>query len=1082
MALEYRNIDVPFTKGVDRSQDEILAIPDKLQILKNMELSGDKLSCALRGGWRELVAGDTAYSGDNPIDATKARVFKRRREALLESSLGLHTADVDGAKWKQIKTTMNRAAVELEGAFHGPGRVIESDIAGTDDLKAIVYSSTHEKTASGQSAVYLRVVRKGVVIRDARIDTSTDNKAVSPRVVYDPTGSGGGPRFGIYWAQSDAAGATLTIRGTTLLTSNLGASLAVVTIKSDWTGTGQIDACFHDGPGSSNFFLAYPSSTTARSVQCLMLGTGAATTIDAQANSGTVFANPINAVSVCVTTDVVSTRDGYVAVVHSTNSADGLALVLADLENAAPAAAFTNIGNAPTGKIATLVDSFDSKHFWLAYEAGTPGVTTTVINAVCGKFTAFAPTFSTAAGFASTGIVRSVGIASGLHIRNRSVYVGAVHYSLTQSQHHEIEIGLSSASSHVAVTSLHDICSRLGFNGGFLFDSTFGGILDSPYLAYGSGATFPAQIPHATTGSATTFTLKQRGNGDRIVEATLDTTMLGIDITSLTWGAQINSVECGEALVLAGANPLLYDGQTLAELGFEQYPESTEITTSVALAGGGLPDGTYQFVCVFEWTDLQGNKHQSRPSTPVSIVIAGGGGLATLSITAVPTLRLTRKSNVIIAGYLTEANGSIFYRIPCGTAGLLSGQQNNASADTVGGFASATFGSSVTNLITGEQLYTTGGALSNSAYPACKHVASCQGRIWFCGGEEQQIRYTEERTIAFFPGTNEFYVFETDTSLGRCGLIEAMDDKLIVGQERQIGAIWGRGPNRLGQQNDFSPIMKVLGGNGVVWENTNCTALDADGLWFCDKAGLRHLNRSMQLSVAQDGVPIGAEVDTEVDTLIADAVVYAPKKQVRFVNNGAMLVWDYENHQWSVFTNDTDTPVKSATVTEDNVLVFLASNGYVLYESTTLYTDRNAGINIQINTAWLRVGALAGFQRLRAVHVLGSVAGSLFGPALSEITTFEIKVLHNYSVGLDQASSTTTVPDLSPFNSGSLDLDGAYPFQIDARPVTQKSEACMIQLKALCGEENTKLRISAISLQIGAKRGMFKTSSVQRAS
>lgn len=1090
MALQKIPVSVKFTQGLDRSSDEVLTIPTRLQVAKNVEFAAEKSSIQTRNGWLRQITGTTLFAGapngaaEAPA-ATLRRLWKRKTDLAVESDNGLHIAALLDAKWRQVVDSYNRAAVELTGVFHGQGHVVESDIAGTDNVKVIVYTSTEGVGLNG-TRVYLMVTRDGTVLRHERISSSSTD-AVSPRAVYNSVSQ----RFYVYWGEQNGAGPGHFVKGLSFTISSLVAgALTATTITSDWTGDGQIDACWHPYTSGGAVFLACPVNATARSLQCFKLAAADGTTISAQANSGTVLATTLTAVRVVPTSLVASSRVGYIAICHASTPANGLGVVVADLDNGAPAAAFTTIAQNPTGKMSVLTDPNNTTNFWLTWEEGTAGSESTRILTTNQRATAFTPTLATTTGFAVASTCLSVGLASDLHVRGRSVYVGTVKYSLEQAAHLEIEIGKTAVAGATHVGNLAvgrgDICARLTFNGAFLRDSTFGGLVKSLWSVNNiGGVSYPAQIPHAVAGSTTTFTTKQRGNGDRIVVQGIDTTPLGLDVAVLTWDTGLNSVEVGESAVLAGACPHFFDGNTLTELGFLCYPEAALVSVTGNNAGGSLADGAYQLVMVYEWVDQQGNKHQSRPSVPVTATVSGGGGNGSITINNLPYLNVTRKQGVVLVVFCTEVNGPIFYRIPVQTGGTPSayGVANDPATALTGALNTIT---TLTGINAGEQLYTTGGVLPAGPAPACKHVDVVQRRVWFSGCEEQQILYTEERTQGFFPNTNELYAFETDSELGRVSAIAELDDKVAVFQEKQIGVIVGSGPNRLGQQISFSPILKALSGLGHSWAESNVIAKDTYGIWFRDpERGLRHIGRGLQLTEVpvEDGtMPAGSEVDDLLSSM-SGAEKFEGKKQIRFFNGTSVLVWDYENKQWSQFVSASVTNVVHGASLP--AFGFFGASLFFLGRVSgewSVYSEGQSGggtdqgstnIVATITTGWLRLGELTGFQRLYSVQVKGQFRSGNSGIVESANGgSLQVFTENNYNVGLDQPGTS------SPSFAGAQWLAFAgSDWQLEHKPSVQKGESVRV---TVFYTSTGGSRITGISLLVGAKRGMFKTAQSQR--
>jgi hypothetical protein len=199
-------------------------------------------------------------------------------------------------------------------------------------------------------------------------------------------------------------------------------------------------------------------------------------------------------------------------------------------------------------------------------------------------------------------------------------------------------------------------------------------------------------------------------------------------------------------------------------------------------------------------------------------------------------------------------------------------------------------------------------------------------------------------------------------------------------QEKRLGAVTGRGPNALGQQNDFSPTLEVFSGVGHSWDESNVVVKDSFGVWFRDPdRGLRHLGRGLQVTEIQIGdtvAPAGSEVD-DLEDSFTGAAVWPAKKQIRFFGEASVLVWDYENKQWSQFDSDEVTAISGGVVASN--MVFLATvDGTVEVlneESGETLDNESIAIEASLVTAWLRLAELLGFQRVYRAGVLGQYTG-----------------------------------------------------------------------------------------------------------
>jgi hypothetical protein len=94
-------------------------------------------------------------------------------------------------------------------------------------------------------------------------------------------------------------------------------------------------------------------------------------------------------------------------------------------------------------------------------------------------------------------------------------------------------------------------------------------------------------------------------------------TQTGVNSLSLIFGGPIITQEIGNNLNLSGGVASMYDGNIVVEKNFHLYPEGDSVTAQPL--GGGLSTGKYQYCEVYEWTDNQGQIHQSATSIPTTL-------------------------------------------------------------------------------------------------------------------------------------------------------------------------------------------------------------------------------------------------------------------------------------------------------------------------------------------------------------------------------------------------------------------------------------------------------------------------------
>lgn len=192
-------------------------------------------------------------------------------------------------------------------------------------------------------------------------------------------------------------------------------------------------------------------------------------------------------------------------------------------------------------------------------------------------------------------------------------------------------------------------------------------------------------------------------------------------------GEHIGTPLGASTLLTGGCQPYLWDGAQLTEVGFAFPPVIYTATT--ATTGGFMPDGSWQYAVTYEYTDAEGNIHESAPTFSSVVTHASGTGTNRVTLT-VSTLKLTTKTTqstqarrVSVVLYRTKTGPSaVWYR----TVTATGAQNNDPEVDTV------TFVDTLAdNGLDIATLYAlpAGGELANEMPPPLRHAVVWNGRV-----------------------------------------------------------------------------------------------------------------------------------------------------------------------------------------------------------------------------------------------------------------------------------------------------------------------------------------------------------------
>lgn len=518
------------------------------------------------------------------------------------------------------------------------------------------------------------------------------------------------------------------------------------------------------------------------------------------------------------------------------------------------------------------------------------------------------------------------------------------------------------------------------------------------------------------------------------------------------------SKQIGGNLLIAGGVVKAYDGRSVVELGF--FHEASFY--AYAEGAGSIAAGTRFYMCLYEWTDNFGQIHRSAPSLQLTVTLTSAHSVVLSANCYFPTDKHSAndRTDIRIRFYRTVNGGNIFY--------FIGETDNDFTANIV------TFTDDVTdaNLITGEQIYTTGGEVENVAPPACRSLIVGGNRVFVTGLEDKGLFWFSKKFI-INEGVQFADVF-TRRADQRSQLLsderivggEEMDGKLIILKEASIIYQTGDGPLNTGLDDTFtSPDLLSTDGGAT---EPFATILTPVGIMYKGSKGIYVLRRNLSAEY------IGAQVEDFNDEYITSAVLLSDQNEVRFTTlEGSLLCYNYYFNQWSVFTNYDSV----GGVVWKGVYCHLKDTGVVNKEATD-YIDSAASIPLKIGTGWIKLSGIQNYQRIYKVLLLGRWKSD---------HTIRLDVYYDYQ---DFIQDTYT---LTPFDSSTYPVstkptntnlyaqvnDGTYQFEVKLNK--QKCQAVRFlitdQPVAPYGES---FELVDMTIQVGIKKGTMKVQKNKR--
>lgn len=494
---------------------------------------------------------------------------------------------------------------------------------------------------------------------------------------------------------------------------------------------------------------------------------------------------------------------------------------------------------------------------------------------------------------------------------------------------------------------------------------------------------------------------------------------------------KLNSLEFQNVLNISGGITKIYDGGYVTEMGFHHFP--IRISTTVT-ALGLFPAGTYSTKMTYSWSDKHGQYWESAPCAGDSFAMALNNDVTFVISSIMHTEKMN--TDIYVNTYMTRANGTTYY-----LANSTQIPQGNATVSV-----------HLTLQVAGTErvLYTNGGVIENIAPPASLSFASSQNRLFIHSSDDKnEIWFSKETAKGYGIETSDSFVIRGDSVAlkGDIESIAAMDEKVIYFKENSIYASVGQGPNATGTQGEFTLPQLVMADVGCPYPRS--IVVTPQGLMFKSLKGIYTLGRGLQVEYT------GVSMDAYNSEEVTSAQLMETKNQIRFTTQNRTMVFDYFANAWTTFTNFGAED--SAQWQNRHVIAVGASDNRIKYQGTN-YTDNGVAVNTTIESAWIELKDLAGFQRINRMTILGAYISP---------HTLAMSVYNDYKL---TGPDTYNVP---------VSTDGIYIARVHIK--NQKCTSFRFKLV----ETNTAtlgagFTLTGFTFDVGIKKGLYKTPSTKQ--
>ena len=531
---------------------------------------------------------------------------------------------------------------------------------------------------------------------------------------------------------------------------------------------------------------------------------------------------------------------------------------------------------------------------------------------------------------------------------------------------------------------------------------------------------------------------------------------VGISSMDTSPDRSLPGVDIGSQFLVGGGVLCSYDGNTLVENGFYEYPEVRTLTAIPTNFGSNLTAAkTYTYSFVYEFIDSLNNIHESVTTPQVQVDTSA------------------TKTAVCAKVYGCDASlkrGSIrvtMYRTtPSGDGVLLKKVKTAILDETQRDFTFFDFGEVQDVFDVAPVIYTTGGVLDNYQPGSITDVIEHRGRV-FLATPTEFVRFSKPLQQGFAAGFPvPQFVIDVPGDASDIAGIESNPNFLCLFTRDSVFAVSGDGPNSIGQ-GAFSQPSLLGNGQGAVPGSAHFS--HAFGTFYMSDRGIYLVGTNGQIQY------IGAAVeDTVLEGVVKSIDLFDHNNEIRFLiqptaGNSKICCFNTFYKQWSEWTlgeHIVDQINYSATGgSADDSHYILSDDSPIRRQSDTSYQDTttqlDSGVtttsayNMDVSFMPISINGIQGAQRAYRAMILYTTKDS-------GTVSLGIKLAFDYK-GFTEEHNLAAMPNA--------------PENLRVHLSNQKCKA--VQVKLIVIGNNSGIALNGLALEIGARPGTFKLPSAQ---
>jgi hypothetical protein len=291
----------------------------------------------------------------------------------------------------------------------------------------------------------------------------------------------------------------------------------------------------------------------------------------------------------------------------------------------------------------------------------------------------------------------------------------------------------------------------------------------------------------------------------------------------------------------------------------------------------------------------------------------------------------------------------------------------------------------------------------------------------------------------------------------------ALNETVVLFTESQIYRVDGDGPNNAGAPPYPEPRL-VATDVGCV--EPRSVVVFGGGVMFKSAKGIYLLGQNLV------PVYVGADVERFNSQAITDATLCPDVNQVRFLtDSGRVLVFDYLFGQWTTFNSHEGV----AAALWRGGYAYARVDGSVGLETPGEYQDFGASFTMAVETAWIHVAGLQGYQRTRAAMLLGRY-----------LSPHKLRVswAYDFEHGLPNVAewqpsgviNTSIYGESTPYGAETpYGGSGSSTYQAEFYLNKQKCESVRLRIEdVITTTAGASFELADLTMQVGGMSGLFR--------